>query len=75
MRTPLLQDYLSDFALGDFEATKTPAQSGLVQQQVGDLQLILAQLGWKATQVSVPPMADFGMYGPKTASAWSQSAT
>ena len=43
--------------------------------QVGGLQLLLAKLGWKTTHVSVPPMADFGLYGPKTAKAWAQSAT
>ena len=70
-----LNDYLNEFALGDLAATtNVPGQTGLSRQKVSDLQNILIKLGWKATTIPRPGAKDFGLYGPKTASAWGQSA-
>lgn len=70
----MLEEYLSEFALGDFEATSQPLQSGLSKQKVADLQNILIKLGWKATTIPRPGAKDFGLFGSKTAGAWGQSA-
>ena len=71
----MLSEYLAEFAQGDLEATAQPIQSGLVKRTVADLQRILIALGWKATTIPRPGAKDFGLYGPKTAGAWGQSAT
>jgi len=68
-------EYLQEFAIGDFEATAQPSQTGLQKRTVADLQNILIKLGWKATTIPRPGAKDFGLYGPKTAGAWGQSAT
>jgi hypothetical protein len=70
-----LSEYLSEFAQADFEAFEQPIQSGLVKRSVGELQRILIKLGWRETTVPRPGAKDFGLFGPKTAGAWGQSAT
>ena len=70
-----LDDYMAEFAFGDFAAVaRAPVQSGLMKRSVGELQNILIKLGWKEANIPRPNARDFGMYGPKTASAWAQSS-
>jgi hypothetical protein len=67
---------MDEFALGDFEATtNVPSQSGNLLKSVAELQHILIGLGWKATTIPRPGAKDFGLYGPKTAGAWSKSSS
>jgi hypothetical protein len=70
-----INEYLEEFALGDFAATSnSPVQSGLVRRTVADLQNILIGIGWKATTIPRPGSKDFGLFGPKTAGAWGTSS-
>lgn len=69
-----LRDYLDVFNEGDLAATAQPLQSGLSRQTVASLQNILIGLGWRSTTIPRPGAKDFGLFGPKTAGAWAQSA-
>jgi hypothetical protein len=54
-------------------APGTP-DAGPVKRLVADLQLVLIALGWRSTTIPRPTAKDFGLYGPKTANAWKESA-
>jgi hypothetical protein len=49
-------------------------ESGPVKRLVADLQKILINLGWRSTTIPRPGAKDFGLFGPKTAGAWGESA-